>query len=1286
MGGRPEKKMVKKPKTPTLFEESGVLGFQKLDFPLQFNEPKTSTASPSQSNLGVEDQQQGSGQVNNRSGRNTWKDSRPWRDSKGQPTSKQNLCPICEKDHGCKTSDELILCFRKTSAQDAPKGYRFVKLLRENMGGLFAVGEQSEYDEQREERQQREREQKKAQRRAYVLQLPKIDERDRKYRAILRQRCTDLKPIHRADLIRRGLTENEIDWTIALGWVRSWQGGVKAPHGTDGVAGVDSKGNLVNVSGYAIAALDPQGRYTGAQIATLSDPKYKWLSSNLQGGFAPQLPNDELPLFCWRHPEAKEIKEVWLCEGALKSLVTAVLLWRSGRTNIAVIGTAAGANYGEKTLLQYLKDLGAKQIRLLPDAGAKDPKRKNIFLANQKTSELVQAHGYSLLVGWWGQTEKGTNPDIDELLALTSAGADLIDWISWKQYSVDGPIAPVAALREKQPTQEEQQEYADRGEEARWERKRQRQIGNLFVGKPLRAIADKFLKRFKKRAVRDAALAETLEKQRQTFWYSPGNLPNPEEYKKLGSPKVVFKACHRHQWVKEAREKGHKHNYDKSAAGSGKSHHAGLMTAEDLGTGKLWYYSSDHTNPTTETVERNFENLPPRHNGLVENPDRVTPLGQPHLNWPKDGEHPTTQGNCCKTWEFQLMASKGYYIEPGGENPICQRCPHGKEEERKDGKGRFIRCAHSTGPGWGFRKLRKEALQSALLRLHPASSPDPREMGEEGQSISVAAFWDEFSKLSDATSPLEVSLRDFDGKMADLEGKDPELHAALLPIRLALRPLLTREIQQPRYGWNHEQVLAHLDRPENIAELIERACASEPTLEEIFVSLKEEDGISRQKGVSARQHAFINEILGSEKSIKRLSDAYCLFLVPFLEILAGVKNGALAVKDGRLIIHRVNERIRELTGAIEMNVYMDATMSRSLLSLHIGVPEEEILWMEEEATNYSNLEIVHIDIDRHISGKNSVSLNKRLCAMGAQLRIDCPGIALLGHKALADSVEELELAGWWFNHNRGSNEFQDLQAIALLGTPYSNLGVLQAEYITLTGDTEVRRDAPGFARYQQEKVEAEIIQGVGRLRANRRQEQVIAYIISNYSPEFLEAAYPGCRIVQKQPWEITPHAGTIHQQNWWAISNAIQQMQERGGKITQQAIAKISGVAQSTISFLANGGLKKIIEIAIVNPYTTFDKICRALDANERLEVEALVTDYLPSVLEQDCTPEEMTQTLMDVRQAYGPKVFWAALQALPAQLKAKMSALLVSLLPRGAEVWQGLLEESPRNSPQCAF
>ncbi|MFB2819231.1 hypothetical protein [Umezakia ovalisporum] len=334
---------------------------------------------------------------------------------KRQYTTKRNPCPVCGNHHGCAIrSDNLIECLRSFSQYDAPAGYRFIKLLRNDMGGLFVPDDKKNGQIQGERLYS-------PQNRAGSRKINKglsIEERNRQNRLLLNSTVSSLGTQHISHLeTQRQLTTQEINWLKDLGWVRSWEPGLSAPVGvTSALAGVSPEGRLLGREGIAIAALDPNFQITGFQIATLqTKPKYIWLSSSNQGGNGPHLPNGELPLFCWKHPNCKRAKVVILCEGALKSLLTAVFLWRSGQTDIAVIGTAVAARYGNKTLKDYLKRLRPQEIRLMPDAGA--ILNAHIAQGNEDTLQKCRKCRYHLSVGDWGQLETKEQLDIDELLA-----------------------------------------------------------------------------------------------------------------------------------------------------------------------------------------------------------------------------------------------------------------------------------------------------------------------------------------------------------------------------------------------------------------------------------------------------------------------------------------------------------------------------------------------------------------------------------------------------------------------------------------------------------------------------------------------------------------------------------------------------------------------------------------------------------------------------------------------------------------------------------------------------
>ncbi|NJM74203.1 MAG: hypothetical protein HC862_31295 [Scytonema sp. RU_4_4] len=65
-------------------------------------------------------------------------------------TSKRHPCPICSNHHGCAIrNDNLIECLRSFNQQDAPAGYRFLALLRNDMGGLFVKDDGSNHQQEK---------------------------------------------------------------------------------------------------------------------------------------------------------------------------------------------------------------------------------------------------------------------------------------------------------------------------------------------------------------------------------------------------------------------------------------------------------------------------------------------------------------------------------------------------------------------------------------------------------------------------------------------------------------------------------------------------------------------------------------------------------------------------------------------------------------------------------------------------------------------------------------------------------------------------------------------------------------------------------------------------------------------------------------------------------------------------------------------------------------------------------------------------------------------------------
>ena len=295
-------------------------------------------------------------------------------------------CPICggirngKRKLDCKQSGELIHCF---SHNDPPPGFRFV--------GQSAIG-QSLYAPEREkgldpEQHRAElaklRAEYQAQAAARQAQLPAIPER---HQEILGYEA-ELSEAQNADLLRRGLTQQEIDFALSQHWLFGCQGG------------------------YGITAMDSAtGMFCGAQRALddRSQRKYDWA---IFAGRNQLKETGENPLFVWRSPQfdPKKPYEVKFCEGALKSLIRAFLEWRHS-SQVILVG-AAGGLFGEQSV-QRLLGVYDKVWRftLLPDADSQNLKKKNLYAGYGKLAKAIAP----LKFADWGQWQDKSQGDCDE--------------------------------------------------------------------------------------------------------------------------------------------------------------------------------------------------------------------------------------------------------------------------------------------------------------------------------------------------------------------------------------------------------------------------------------------------------------------------------------------------------------------------------------------------------------------------------------------------------------------------------------------------------------------------------------------------------------------------------------------------------------------------------------------------------------------------------------------------------------------------------------------------------
>ncbi|WP_055074907.1 DnaB-like helicase C-terminal domain-containing protein [Pseudanabaena sp. 'Roaring Creek'] len=302
-------------------------------------------------------------------------------------------CPICNGERkDCRSSGEdLIHCY---SNYEPPLGY-----VRKGTNSIGASLYSPAKDETYSNKVQAIRTAKSS--KAPVLSM---EERDRKIRSYEPK----LTISQQEDLLRRGLTNPEINLAKAKHWLFALDGG------------------------YGITAIDPiTGLLCGAQKALddRSTVKYTW---GVFTGDNHLHETDENPLFIWVSPKFNNSSpyEIKYCEGALKSMIRGFFEWRTNPQVIMVGG--AGGIFGTRSLSRlHSKYSIATAHTLLCDANTQDRKKGNILTAYKNLATNLP----SVKFADWGQWQDKSIGDCDEQFGTESFNGYQLrspsDWLSF---------------------------------------------------------------------------------------------------------------------------------------------------------------------------------------------------------------------------------------------------------------------------------------------------------------------------------------------------------------------------------------------------------------------------------------------------------------------------------------------------------------------------------------------------------------------------------------------------------------------------------------------------------------------------------------------------------------------------------------------------------------------------------------------------------------------------------------------------------------------------------------
>jgi hypothetical protein len=585
---------------------------------------------------------------------------------------------------------------------------------------------------------------------------------------------------------------------------------------------------------------------------------------------------------------------------------------------------------------------------------------------------------------------------------------------------------------------------------------------------------------------------------------------------------------------------------DRSFMGSGKSH--AVLNIENP-DGKIWYLLNDHRNPTVDGITEDFTDLFPRNQygfyrneeGKLVKADESTPKEQIEIG-----------KNCIKADLFPKLTELGYDPNNGGiENPICASCPMLKI------------CKYV--PGW-YRHDRQEALKSPKIRCHPESLPRDYDYSKD------IAIGEEFSQLIKPTKTIKTYwnklLVEADRYRETLDNS--QWHS----LDTVLQSIKTLFDNGEKWGLEHQKILEYIDDMD-LAELIECLEANPLNLAEIFPVADEIDltQSERKKHKGAYKTATAHLRNEAHKESKtNLDNLPPNALVYLLKALNGVNGNVLRIKGKTLSITLDNRSdIANILSRFKARIYLDATLDRDRLINYVGENKPIQVIRSKADKPLKNLTISQIKIGGMLSGNYSDTTIKRIMAI-QNIYGDMPVIA---HKSVQDKLWN---DGYWFNHNRGSNDFAGEPNLMMINLPKPNLGAVKDEYLAINGHHD------GFEEYYDRLVNDEIFQGVGRQRVNRYPDQEFnLYFITPEHTDLSWLEAYGAKVIVKTGFEINPLAGNQKQITRYRTVETIKQFIQDGIKITQTAIAKALDLTPQAI--------QKTLREAGINLNTLIEKI-----------------------------------------------------------------------------------------------
>jgi len=456
------------------------------------------------------------------------------------------------------------------------------------------------------------------------------------------------------------------------------------------------------------------------------------------------------------------------------------------------------------------------------------------------------------------------------------------------------------------------------------------------------------------------------------------------------------------------------------------------------------------------------------------------------------------------------------------------------------------------------------------------------------------------------TKIVKVGEKDITASIASLAEKDNDLFQSLRPLLIGIKKLLS-EKQPNRYGFDgkmlREKLLGLI--PNNL-DLIKLKEALTPNLS--FLDPISEIGESIADMPIAVRRAFSEK--DSSLAEKVENETLKQWIPEFIESLQG--KGYLSLNHGVLSVSFLDERFLAIINEAAKIIFLSATDSIKNLEARTGLKIDLISTGGDIPENIDFIQV--IDLGRN--GKNRGEGQKRRSkAILDHYRQDDPDNTAFIRFQSDCKEDDDQTSLRHFVNSQGTNLIAGKHRLIVDGLPTPNLESLRHDYSITTGLNPYCED---FDRYVHHRTLSIIKQEIGRLRANLYPDRIFEVVLlTDYD---FSGLIPPDQIKQVKAHEITPDAESAIERTKRLIGEAVTQLNQTGEKITERAIASLSGLARTTIN-RCRAFLDQILAtIAISNPYSK----CGQAETLTQTDLDLIndATDYLAAASEASLLTE----------------------------------------------------------------